>query len=711
MYRYVITGLLTLLFLSCEKSEMENAVITHHDISVTLNPEKHSIQGTDQIRIKAEKALYRVGFVLNSGYHTVALKESPAHIFTEVSAEKFNEDFPGIKPSPGKTRHRYYVVESKTADSTRSFTLEFAGTIFDSLTTPKQEYSRGFATTTGLIEKRGVYLAGSSAWIPTQKNTRFTYTLKTRLPAGWHSVSQGYETMRGIRENFQINEWTCDKPMEEAYLIAGEYLITEEDHNGISVLTYTYQEEPDLTARYRAATKRYLDMYSQKIGAYPFRKFALVENFWQTGYGMPSFTLLGNRIIRLPFIIHTSYGHEILHNWWGNSVYVDWEKGNWCEGLTNYMADHYYKKQRGADAEYRRSMLQNYLNYVQQEADFPLTEFTERHNPATQAVGYSKSAMVFHMLYQMLGKEKFHETVQSFYRNYVFNTASWKDVEKEFAAKYDEQNLSWFFDQWIDRKGAPFLNIEELRTSTGESGYNVHLALTQETPEYRLHVPVRFEGESMDTTFIVKLDSVREDYHFSFSQPPSNVQVDPHFDVFRKLHRSEIPPSLSQTLGKSQAIIALPGKADKERYDAYHSIAEQWSADGNVVIKNDSEVDDDELKSSAVWIMDMNNELLPKTIQSEDSDFSIMKDGITVTGENFAASEYSFAITRRNPLNPELSVTLFHVADIESMSSLSRKLPHYGKYGYLVFENERNIGKGEWEVKDSPLFRKVEFEN
>ena len=100
--------------------------------------------------------------------------------------------------------------------------------------------------------------------------------------------------------------------------------------------------------------------YSGLIGPYPFNKFALVENFWETGYGMPSFTLLGPEIIRFPFILHSSFPHEILHNWWGNSVFVDYGTGNWCEGLTAYLADHLVEEQRGKGAEYRRGTLQKY---------------------------------------------------------------------------------------------------------------------------------------------------------------------------------------------------------------------------------------------------------------------------------------------------------------------------------------------------------------
>ena len=90
------------------------------------------------------------------------------------------------------------------------------------------------------------------------------------------------------------------------------------------------------------AAKSYIAFYQKLIGAYPFVKFAVVENALQTGYGMPSFTLLGSRVIRFPFILHTSYPHEILHNWWGNGVYIDRKSGNWSEGLTAYLSDHLF---------------------------------------------------------------------------------------------------------------------------------------------------------------------------------------------------------------------------------------------------------------------------------------------------------------------------------------------------------------------------------
>ena len=182
----------------------------------------------------------------------------------------------------------------------------------------------------------------------------------------------------------------------------------------METLVYLHDRDDALAAKYLAATAQYLEMYRELIGPYPYRKFALVENFWETGYGMPTFTLLGHDIIRFPFIITSSYPHEILHNWWGNSVFVDYESGNWCEGLTAYLADHLIAEQRGAGDEYRRSTLQKYRDYVREGRDFPLTAFRSRESASTEAVGYGKALMAFHMLRMEIGDRRVPQGVAAF---------------------------------------------------------------------------------------------------------------------------------------------------------------------------------------------------------------------------------------------------------------------------------------------------------
>jgi hypothetical protein len=79
-----------------------------------------------------------------------------------------------------------------------------------------------------------------------------------------------------------------------------EYVKTS---GNLTAMVFLRTPDEPLANKYLDATVRYITMYGRLIGPYPYTKFALVENFWETGFGMPSFTLLGPTVLRLPFII------------------------------------------------------------------------------------------------------------------------------------------------------------------------------------------------------------------------------------------------------------------------------------------------------------------------------------------------------------------------------------------------------------------------
>jgi aminopeptidase N len=191
------------------------------------------------------------------------------------------------------------------------------------------------------------------------------------LPPDWDVVSQGERTEHLKKGYRTIVRWESPEPQDEIFLVAARFTEYTRRIGQVSAMAFLRAPDEGLANKYLEATTRYIAMYEKLIGPYPYKKFALVENFWETGFGMPSFTLLGTTVIRLPFIINSSYPHEILHNWWGNSVFPASEKGNWSEGLTAYLSDHLIRSSRSA-AEYRQTTLQKYADYVIGKK-FPLT--------------------------------------------------------------------------------------------------------------------------------------------------------------------------------------------------------------------------------------------------------------------------------------------------------------------------------------------------
>ncbi len=225
------------------------------------------------------------------------------------------------------------------------------------------------------VGDEGVYLSAGAGWLPSAPGALNTYDLTVRVPEGYASVTQGRREV--LSPN--VTRWVAEHPSDGLNLVANRFIVNEEPvRDGVIAYTFLLEDDADLRATYLERTRAYIAMYEEMFGPYPYAKFATVENWFPTGYGMPSWTLLGGQVLRLPFIPTTSFGHEIAHDWWGNSVFVDVYRGNWCEGLTVWSADYHYKELESPEAarEYRRNLLKDYYAYVKDPAaDFPLRSF------------------------------------------------------------------------------------------------------------------------------------------------------------------------------------------------------------------------------------------------------------------------------------------------------------------------------------------------
>ena len=616
------------------------------------------------------------------------------------------EGFQGINGSSVDLSQRAGVERYSLqlpADSTQ-LRLTYRGALDYELRTQGEEYTRSFQETPGLVSEQGVYLAGSTLWYPYFGNDLVTFKLNAKVDAGWHLISQGDGNSNG---DDGLATWDSAGPVDEIYLVGGP--LTRYEKSAGAVTAEVYLREPDdaLAQKYLDATARYIEMYRGLIGPYPYGKFALVENFWETGYGMPSFTLLGPQIIRFPFILTSSYPHEILHNWWGNSVFVDYDTGNWAEGLTAYMADHLIKEQQGQGAEYRRDVLKKYRDFVGEGRDFPLTEFRSRHSAATEAVGYGKTLMGFHMLRLKMGDDAFRRAVQSFYRKNRNRKASFADVRAAMEAA-GEMDLAAFFADWVDRAGAADLDLADVRVAPGGKGYVVTGRLLQRQAQepYVLDVPIAVVTSNGTAIETVRSDARETEFSISTRNAPQLISVDPEFDLFRLLDARETAPSIGQVFGEEEITAVLPADADEASRAAYEKLIGSWESPAQKINRVlDSEVS--ELPADqAIWLLGAENRLVERLFPANGvARVARVDGGVTIAGETLSFDGVSTVAMNRHPANPGRAVGWITVGTPAAFDGMGRKLPHYGKYSYLAFRGDEpeNFLKGEWTATDSPL--------
>lgn len=647
--------------------------LTNHQLQIEIRPELGNLIATDHVTLPT--AEQEISFLLNAALKPTLLDDDAQLL--------------SLGQLQGAVPLRRYLIRSTSPRKT--FSITYRGTI-DHPVTRAGESDNIHQFTPGLISEEGIFLSGSSYWYPWTSNSPISFELQVELPEGWRSVSQGSHLAHA-------EGWREQHPQEEIYLIAYPYHYYQQKTSNHLAEVYLRQPKPELARRYLDATGEYLTLYERLLGPYPYSKFALVENFWESGYGMPSFTLLGPRVIRLPFIIHTSYPHEILHNWWGNGVYVDASSGNWSEGLTTYLADHLLQERQGKGAEYRRRTLQKYTDYVATQDDFPLTRFRGNHGQISQSVGYGKALMLFHMLRLELGDSLFIQGLRKFYRTYRFRVAGFAELQSTFE-KVSGKSLATFFRQWLTRTGAPILRLATADAISTEDGYRLRIGIeqTQREKPFRLKVRlfVHFADQKAPVPYTLEMDKRSATLVIDADKRPLRVSVDPRFDLFRRLDPSETPSSLGQLFGAKRLFAVIPDAADDQTRQAYRDLIKQWQQrQPGLALLRDSAIDQLP-EQGAVWILGSKNRFA-----------HLFKP--LLTQQSLTPPTGTLALTLSRTEKTRQTLGYISTDNPAALAGLARKLPHYSRYSYALFNGgEPTIQRrGEWQITDSPLTRQL----
>ena len=519
-----------------------------------------------------------------------------------------------------------------------------------------------------VIGREGIFLA--SAWYP-QIEALAHYRLQAVLPRGYAAVSEAEKIERvDVRDGTKFI-FEFEHPVDEISLVASDrYQITQHYFHGVELAAYFFPEDQTLAAQYVDYAKKYIELYEKLLLPFPFKRFAIVENFLPTGYSMPTYTVLGQEVVRLPFIVETSLGHEILHQWFGNDLYIDERQGNWAEGLTTYLADHWYQEQKGEGWKYRKQILIDYASYVNDRNEFPLRRFTQRFDAASRSIGYGKVAMVFHMLRQTLGNEAFFGGLRSLLRQKQFQRVSWDDFRNTFQQQTGKE-LAPFFNQWLERKGLPELRPSNLSVAHVGSAFMLSFDLAQAGEPYNLDVPVKVVYKSGgEKSTRVAIGEQTQRVQIELEKEPAKVIIDENIDIARRLAPPEIPPVIASLLGAEKlTIVAAPPREESK----YEEIVKSFRAKGGVLTTVQS-LEDSSMGASTLLVLGKENPLVRRLYPE-----------VEIPDEGFSLA------VKKNPLNPLQTVGIISTASAAETQAAFPKVSHYGKYSLLKFANGRNV--------------------
>ncbi|WP_457642615.1 ChaN family lipoprotein [Persephonella sp.] len=482
------------------------------------------------------------------------------------------------------------------------------------------------------------------------------YRLTVEAPENFILISEAEDYTVEKKEGKAVYRFNFPYPLEHIHLIGTtKYKIKEEEFEGIKIQAYFFERDLDLADTYIKEAKKHIKNYSERIGKFPYKRFAIVENFFPTGYSMPTFTLIGQRLIRFPFILEKSLPHEILHQWFGCSVYVDDDSGNWAEGLTTYLSDYQFTDDK---VMYRKNTLLKYTAYAKEE--YPLTQFRGKTDRRSEAIGYGKTMMVFYMLEELIGEEKFNRFLSLLYEGFRFKKASWKDINALVNHITGEQ-YDWFFKQWVEKKGKPQLEISVKDHSLKDDGFHIVLKIKQKEP-YRLKLRVFIETYLGVEKYSFWVSKKEQEITVVSENEPLNIIIDRDYQIFRDLSWEEINPVIYFTLADRKSVVYSTDNI------IYSPVAGYYSEG---VLKNPDQFSISEIYNKNVIVLGGDNPVLKK-----------------IFGREFK-TDTDYVEVFKNPFGDRNVITIFNLSSVMQAKMVIGRIKHYGRYSKLTFDGFR----------------------
>jgi aminopeptidase N len=375
-----------------------------------------------------------------------------------------------------------------------------------------------------------------------------TGTTVIRMPTGWKSLSEGRLVGRTTEGDEAIETWRLDVPMARSF-VAGPYNVARHRVGDRDVSVYLLTAGEANAGRQAEVLGLAIEAMEKRFGAFPFPSYGIAEvpgkRFDWSAASQQGLIFADSPSFRgsdgnLPL-----FAHEAAHAWWGNLVGSRGPGGILCtESLAQYGAVVALEGVRGVDAatEFLRfsapgyspqQCAKGYFEMIARGEDRPLSQLGSggwQHH-----LSDAKGHWVYHMLRQRVGDDLFFATLRSLIDTYRGRHMSLDDLRAAFVrAAGPEAELETFFEQWLDRTGAPELELQWAYSRTDRGGL-VEGAIRQvQTGEpYHLFVTLALagSGSSVGGEHVVELRSQTTEFSLEVDAEIDEVILDPHHHI------------------------------------------------------------------------------------------------------------------------------------------------------------------------------------
>jgi hypothetical protein len=516
--------------------------VQHYGLDLAFDPERLWVSGRGSLRIRIKRM--SVG--------SITIKLAPALVVSSVSSPGFGrllalrvvgQSSVLVSLPRAVDRGEELTIDIAYAGRLDSQALDREAIAPDGQVQNPPDPRQPGETPLVTPEPRFMY-SNRVAWYPQAPISDYAgATLRLSVPSEYQivatgslrgsTVAQAEPAGRDPARFARTVEYVADRPVRYLACIISRFVPlgrTRVDV-GASAINLEIVSTPRTAGRNRQMAARVAGMlrfYAATAGDAPYPDFtvAALDDNLPGGHSPPYFAIFHQALPTTPFSwtddpvsFDTAYphfflAHEVAHQWWGQAIgWKNYHEQWLSEGFSQYFAALYAGHDRGP------AMLRSLIADMRRTAMPLLSQgpialgyrlgHIQAQGRVFRAIVYNKSAVVLHMLRQLIGDDAFFAGVRKFYKDWRFQMAGTDDLREAFEAG-TPMKLGRFFDRWIRGATVPRIRFTS-RVADDRTSATVRVEQIGDVFDLPLIVAVQYADGTTEERLVKVTDSAVEE--------------------------------------------------------------------------------------------------------------------------------------------------------------------------------------------------------
>lgn len=529
--------------------------ITHYRMDIQLNPVENKLQAVVDVSFMPLAETRSVSFELNGSLKiesitrvgTSSVSNTPA-----VATPTPRPRTPAVSATPVPSQPQVTFVQDQTgiSDLGPSVRIDLGESVAaNTPVTLRFTYGGALVTAEGgpLLIKRLAYVGANNGylfyaarWFPFHDYAadRATSDITITVPNGFQLVGFSETPVTNVGGKHRFVQ---SKPALIGNFAYGKYINKNLRFGEYELQFYTKVGNDSLVNEYGEILGTAFEFYNKQYGESDSGKkiiIAQTDDDTLDLYTAQGMIFMSSRLFEQSRpATEERLQREAAFQWWGQTIGLTSFDDAWLsQGLAEWSAYELREsKMSGPQLEnLRRETLEKALTFEQTASLARAPSTLDDQSTAYQYVMYGKGAMIYSLLRQTIGAQKFSQLLRTFLQQYRGKPASIENFE-DLTSQIAGTNMRYFFARWVEGTGVPEFSIDYQIIRTRAGKFVVRGTVKQNYDNLRLPVELklRAEGESNIAPIVVQMDETSADFNIESAGKPLDVIIDPDFKILR----------------------------------------------------------------------------------------------------------------------------------------------------------------------------------